>query len=262
MAADGTLRSTIRRSRSTGEAWFDHQWGDFIAVGGGGWDWFALNLADGTDLTLSLVRDASGAYPAGLRDACRARRHGRASRPAGLHGPRARATGQARPRSTVYPAGWRFGSPAGRSTSRSSRRCADQELDTRRDHGRRLLGGIAARDGDEERAAVGGEAYVELTGYGPAPRRGVDRARRIRRWRMRLELTRRGDYGVRAMLALAAAPNERPVSARRIAEAMAIPAPILPSVMRSSRAAASWRRSRGVPAATGWPGRRRRSTSC
>ncbi len=49
---------------------------------------------------------------------------------------------------------------------------------------------------------------------------------------MRLELTRRGDYGVRAMLALAAAPNERPVSARRIAEAMAIPAPILPSVMR------------------------------
>ncbi len=46
-----------------GEAWFDHQWGDFISIGGGGWDWFAVNLDDGTDLTLSLVRDADGSYP-------------------------------------------------------------------------------------------------------------------------------------------------------------------------------------------------------
>jgi Rrf2 family protein len=49
---------------------------------------------------------------------------------------------------------------------------------------------------------------------------------------MRLELTRRGDYGVRAMLALAAATDDRPVSVRRIADAMAIPPQILPSVMR------------------------------
>ena len=56
----------------TGEAWFDHQWGDFIAVGGGGWDWFAVNLDDGTDLTLSLVRAADGTLPAHLRHVCRA----------------------------------------------------------------------------------------------------------------------------------------------------------------------------------------------
>jgi Rrf2 family protein len=49
---------------------------------------------------------------------------------------------------------------------------------------------------------------------------------------MRLELTKRGDYGVRAMLALAAAADDRPVSVRRIADAMAIPPQILPSVMR------------------------------
>ena len=52
-----------RRSAVEGTAWFDHQWGDFISVGGGGWDWFAVNLDDGTDLTLSLVRDADGTYP-------------------------------------------------------------------------------------------------------------------------------------------------------------------------------------------------------
>ena len=49
---------------------------------------------------------------------------------------------------------------------------------------------------------------------------------------MRLELTRRGDYAVRAMLALSAAgPGAPPLSARRIAEQMAIPARFLPHVL-------------------------------
>ena len=56
-------RWTAARSTSTGTAWFDHQWGDFISVGGGGWDWFAVELDDGTDLMLSLVRTPTAAYP-------------------------------------------------------------------------------------------------------------------------------------------------------------------------------------------------------
>ena len=48
---------------------------------------------------------------------------------------------------------------------------------------------------------------------------------------MRLELTKRGDYGVRAMLALARAPTATLVSARRIAEAMDIPVRFLPQVL-------------------------------
>ena len=63
MTADGALTLDGRTFEVTGTAWFDHQWGDFISVGGGGWDWFAINLADGTDLTLSLVRAADGSYP-------------------------------------------------------------------------------------------------------------------------------------------------------------------------------------------------------
>ena len=62
-AATGSLTLDGERLAVEGEAWFDHQWGDFISIGGGGWDWFAVNLDDGTDLTLSLVRDADGAYP-------------------------------------------------------------------------------------------------------------------------------------------------------------------------------------------------------
>jgi Rrf2 family protein len=48
---------------------------------------------------------------------------------------------------------------------------------------------------------------------------------------MRLELTKRGDYAVRAMLALARAPEGRLLSVRRIAEDMTIPVRFLPQVM-------------------------------
>jgi Rrf2 family iron-sulfur cluster assembly transcriptional regulator len=48
---------------------------------------------------------------------------------------------------------------------------------------------------------------------------------------MRLELTKRGDYAVRAMLALARSPSDGLLSARRIADAMAIPVRFLPQVL-------------------------------
>jgi Rrf2 family protein len=48
---------------------------------------------------------------------------------------------------------------------------------------------------------------------------------------MRLELTRLGDYGVRAMLELATEPGEDWLSVPRISAAMAIPERVLPKVM-------------------------------
>jgi Rrf2 family transcriptional regulator, iron-sulfur cluster assembly transcription factor len=49
---------------------------------------------------------------------------------------------------------------------------------------------------------------------------------------MRLELTRRGDYAVRTMLALAGAETDGWLSVSRIAATMAIPERFLPQVMR------------------------------
>ncbi|HEX7472207.1 MAG TPA: Rrf2 family transcriptional regulator, partial [Candidatus Limnocylindrales bacterium] len=55
---------------------------------------------------------------------------------------------------------------------------------------------------------------------------------------MRLELTHRGDYAVRAMLALAQAdPGRGRLSVRRIAADMSIPVAFLPQVMRDLVAA-------------------------
>jgi Rrf2 family protein len=49
---------------------------------------------------------------------------------------------------------------------------------------------------------------------------------------MRLELTRRADYAVRAMLALSASPADGHLSVREIAASMGIPHRFLPQVMQ------------------------------
>lgn len=63
MPTAGTVTIDGESIAVTGSSWFDHQWGDFIAIGGGGWDWFALNLSDGSDLMLSFVRAKDGSFP-------------------------------------------------------------------------------------------------------------------------------------------------------------------------------------------------------
>ena len=73
LAATGELELDGERLQVTGIAWFDHQWGDFVTVGAGGWDWFAINLDDGTDITVSLVYDAVGAPRVPVRHARHAR---------------------------------------------------------------------------------------------------------------------------------------------------------------------------------------------
>jgi len=48
---------------------------------------------------------------------------------------------------------------------------------------------------------------------------------------MRADLTKRADYAIRAMIALARLDGDDPLSARRIADEMGIPARFLPQVM-------------------------------
>ena len=48
--------------RVTGQAWHDHQWGDFSVSGYAGWDWFSVQFRDRTELMLYFIRAASGEY--------------------------------------------------------------------------------------------------------------------------------------------------------------------------------------------------------
>ncbi|MGZ8501673.1 MAG: lipocalin family protein [Candidatus Limnocylindrales bacterium] len=164
MAADGALTLDGRTFQVSGTAWFDHQWGDFISVGGGGWDWFAINLADGTDLTLSLVRAADGSYPLVYGTLVDGRpRHLRAA------DFRVTPTGHWRsPRTGVdYPSGWLVELPGEGLRIELDPSVPDQELDTRASTGVVYWEGSQVVTASRAGQTIAGEGYVELTGYRP-----------------------------------------------------------------------------------------------
>jgi RND superfamily putative drug exporter len=167
MEATGSVRLGDVDLPVSGTGWFDHQWGDFISVGGAGWDWFAINLDDGTDLSISVVRDPDGGHPLVYgtivgpegsarhleRDAFSIEETGRWTSP---------RTG------ADYPAGWRIDVPGESLTIELEPTLADQELDTRPTTGVVYWEGSQVVTAERAGRRLGGEAYVELTGYPPA----------------------------------------------------------------------------------------------
>lgn len=164
MAASGSITIGDEELPVTGSAWFDHQWGDFLSVGEG-WDWFAVNLDDGTDLTVSVIReqrgserivygtirDESGSRPLGERDIV-VETHGWWTSPW---------------TAIAWPAGWQLEIPGEGLLVDLQPTIADQELDTRATTGVIYWEGSQNVRAEREGVALGGEAYVELTGYGP-----------------------------------------------------------------------------------------------
>jgi predicted secreted hydrolase len=163
MQAGGTLTLDGIARAVSGTAWFDHQWGDFIAIGGG-WDWFAMNLDDGTDITISQVRDADGRL---------ALTYGTLVRPDGsvLHLSSETLSVNATARWTSpetgadYPAAWTITVLGDRLLITLEPTLVDQELDTRPTTGVVYWEGSQRVRAVRDRRFVGGEAYVELTGY-------------------------------------------------------------------------------------------------
>jgi len=174
LTATGTLDLDGEQLSVEGIAWFDHQWGDFVSVGGGGWDWFAINLGDDTDLTMSLVRDAEGAVV--LKYGTIVDRDGVATH-LGDAGFEVATLGYwPSPRSGhTYGVGWRITVPAGLPIGPAEIELVptvfDQELDTRATTGVAYWEGsqrvLVSRLDDHSVAARGSEAYVEMTRYGP-----------------------------------------------------------------------------------------------
>jgi predicted secreted hydrolase len=162
LSATGTLELDGQPLAVDGIAWFDHQWGDFVSVGAGGWDWIAVNLGDGTDITASSVFDAAGElvlrYGTLVTAAGEVRHLDEEQLSAGSDGSyRSPSTGR------VYPALWTvFVDDYAIVTTPTVR---DQELDTR------ATTGVIYWEGSQNVAAtragvpVGGEAYVEITRY-------------------------------------------------------------------------------------------------
>ncbi len=123
-----------------------------------------MNLDDGTDLTISEVRSADGStalvYGTLVDRTGTTRRLDRTDFSVTPNGSwRSPGTG------AMYPAGWTIDIPGERLRIELSPTVADQELDTRATTGVIYWEGSQTVTASRAGAPLGGEAYVELTGY-------------------------------------------------------------------------------------------------
>jgi predicted secreted hydrolase len=160
----GTLSVDGELLPVTGEAWFDHQWGNFITVGAGGWDWFSVQLDDGSDLTISLVRNNDGALVTA---------YGTLIAPDGTQRNLAAAdiavttdaTWTSPHTDTTWPSRWGVDLPNDGWSLTVTPSMADQELQTLASTDVIYWEGEVLVDGTANGASVTGLGYVELTGY-------------------------------------------------------------------------------------------------
>ncbi len=161
VAAHGRLIREGRTLAVQGLAWFDREWGSgALGAEEVGWDWFALQLDDGTALMFYALRDRDG-----TRDPHSA---GTWSEPAGA----ARALGASAvtlevigrwrsPAGVRYPAAWHVRVPELALDLTVRPVLADQELTGTP----RYWEGAVQVSGRRAGRTVGGRGYVELVGY-------------------------------------------------------------------------------------------------
>jgi predicted secreted hydrolase len=146
----------------SGLAWNDHQWGNFL-LGGGGWDWFAIQLEDGTDLMLWQSRDAAQRVIQRSGTLLRADGSIRWLHDADI---RLQATGswQSPHSGAIYPSGWQIELPPD-MTLTVTPLVLDQELQTVRSTGVIYWEGAVSVIAAQAGVKTVGEGYVELTEY-------------------------------------------------------------------------------------------------
>lgn len=164
MNVTGRLRDAGGEVGVGGTAWFDHQWGDFISVSSGGWDWMSLRFDDGRDLMLTEVWDErrrevlAYATLSGRGLPLHLTGDDFTTIPLGIWmSPRTR---------TTYPAAWRVLIPVLGLDVLVRPVLADQELDTRHSTGTIYWEGLVDIIDDGRTVGYG---YVELTGYAKTP---------------------------------------------------------------------------------------------
>src|SRR5262249_21800509 len=164
--AEGSLRRGERRESLTGTAWFDHEWGPgVLPEGASGWDWFGIQLDDGSDLMLYRIRGIDGratAFSSGTFVPV-------SGGPVTLKwsGVRLDGTGEwTSPETRArYPSGWRIAVDPLRLDLTIDPVLKDQELTTERSTGVTYWEGACRVRGTSGGKPVSGRAYAELTGY-------------------------------------------------------------------------------------------------
>jgi len=162
IATTGTLSLRGQTWTVTGQSWLDHEFST-SALGPEliGWDWFSLQLSDGSEVMLYALRRADGRrdpFSSGTLIAADG-----ATQPLAADAFEIRATGEWRSPRTggVYPAGWVLVVPAAGLRLAVTPRLADQEMRTSLPYWE----GAVKVEGTRNGQAVSGQGFVELTGY-------------------------------------------------------------------------------------------------
>ena len=170
METTGELRLDGEMVRVAGLSWMDHEFGTtFLEPAQQGWDWFSLQLGDGTDLMAYVLRRRDGTVDA--------HSSGTLVRPNGLVVPLAAEdlelvpgrewvspTSRAR-----YPVEWVVRIP-GESLRLEVRAAVDaQELHTEQSTGVTYWEGAVVATGTSGGQPVAGRGYLEMTGYAGRP---------------------------------------------------------------------------------------------
>jgi len=169
VSASGTLtRDAGPPQPVSGLVWVDREWGSgALGAGQVGWDWFALQLDDGSALMFYALRDADGG-----RDAHSGGTFTDAAGGAHALGHDALAIEVTRswvsPRGDRYPGGWHLRAAALQLDLTLAPLLPDQELSG---PPRYWEGAVAVR-GQRAGRALNGRGYVELVGYGKERQEG------------------------------------------------------------------------------------------
>ena len=167
MSVAGTITDHGARLAVTGLAWMDHQWGNFVSLAGAGWDWYSIQLDDGTEYMLYVIRDSEKRPVSMFGTAVARAGSAEGIQPDALrfqalgswHSPRTGGT---------YPSGWRVTVASRQLTLTPLLR--DQELVTAQSTGVAYWeGAVTVRATATGGRTIGGVGYVELTGYASIP---------------------------------------------------------------------------------------------
>ena len=166
MPTAGQLRLDGERIDVTGTSWMDHEFGTtFLEPGQVGWDWFSLQLDDGTDLMIYKFRrgdDQPDAFSSGTWVDPDGTTTG-LSREQFVLVPGRRWTSPSS--GAAYPVDWRVGVPSRQADLTVEALVDAQELDTANSTGVTYWEGAVAvrgRIGEREKR---GRGYLEDTGY-------------------------------------------------------------------------------------------------
>ena len=166
LSTQGTINVSGRTLPVTGESWMDHEFfTGAMAPNLSGWDWFSLQLSDGCEVMLYLLRQKDGSVDSAsagtLIDPQGNTRHLKLSdftvKPTGAWtSPHTQ---------TKYPAGWEISIPGAGYRLRLTPTVPDQEIRSQAPSKVTYWEGQVKIEGVKSGAAVKGLGYGELTGY-------------------------------------------------------------------------------------------------